>query len=210
MLHELKENFLKKRAEAQGSRERMKSLAEKCVQAYNEAEKRKALGRPGIDPKMAAKKKKKPAVNEPEAPRQEAVQIVFPTATTGSKPKSRSTASELKKTRTAEAEARKRKSSEASPTAPSKKKRKTKKSRAAPTEPLMVEPLSVIHPNAERRLTVHEPAPTEAPKAEDIPAADPTATEDIGHQDNVQDDAALPPLETSKLISIGRPLTPMA
>ena len=28
MLHELKENFLKKRAEAQGSRERMKSLAE--------------------------------------------------------------------------------------------------------------------------------------------------------------------------------------
>ena len=99
MLHELKENFLKKRAEAQGSRERMKSLAERCVQAYNEAEKRKALGRPGIDPKMAAKKKKKPAVNEPEASRQEAISIVFPTAMTGSKPKNRSTASELKKTR---------------------------------------------------------------------------------------------------------------
>ena len=65
MLHELKENFLKKRAEAQGSRERMKSLAERCVQAYNEAEKRKALGRPGIDPKMAARKKKKPAMAEP-------------------------------------------------------------------------------------------------------------------------------------------------
>ena len=55
MLHEHKENFLKKHAEAQGSHERMKSLAEKCVQAYNEAEKRKALGCPGIDPKMAVK-----------------------------------------------------------------------------------------------------------------------------------------------------------
>ena len=32
----------------------MKLLAAKCVQAHNEAEKRKALGRPGIDPKMAA------------------------------------------------------------------------------------------------------------------------------------------------------------
>ena len=74
----------------------------------------------------------------------------------------------------------------------------------------MVEPLSVIHPNAERRLTFHEPAPTEAPDAEDIPAADPIAAEDIGRQDNVQDDAALPQLETSELISIGRPLTPMA
>ena len=55
MLHELKEAFLKKRAEAQGSRERMKNLADKCVQSYNEAEKRKALGHPGIDPRMAAK-----------------------------------------------------------------------------------------------------------------------------------------------------------
>ena len=45
MLHELKEAFLKKRQEAQGSRERMKSLADKCVLAYNEAEKRKSLGR---------------------------------------------------------------------------------------------------------------------------------------------------------------------
>ena len=43
MLHELKEAFLKKRQEAQGSRERMKSLADKCVLAYNEAEKRKSL-----------------------------------------------------------------------------------------------------------------------------------------------------------------------
>ena len=47
----------------------MKSLAERCVQAYNEAEKRKALGRPGIDPRMAAKKKKKPATAESDAPR---------------------------------------------------------------------------------------------------------------------------------------------
>ena len=151
------------------------------MQAYNEAEKRKALGCPGIDPKMAAKKKKKTVPAEPEAPRQEAVPLVFPTATTGSKPKSRSTASELKKTRTAEAEARKRKSSEASPTAPSKKKRKIKKSRAAPTEPLIVEPISTVHPNAERQLTVHESASTEAPEAEDI-----------GHHDNVEDDAVLP------------------
>ena len=30
------------------------------MQGYNEAEKRKALGRPGIDPRMAAKQKKKP------------------------------------------------------------------------------------------------------------------------------------------------------
>ena len=118
MLHELKEAFLKKRTEAQGSHERMKVLANKCVQAYNEAEKRKALGRPGIDPRMAAKKMKKPATAEPDAPRQEADPIVFPTRMTGSKPKSWSTASELKKTRTAEAEARKRKHPEASPTAP--------------------------------------------------------------------------------------------
>ena len=54
MSHELKENFLKKRVEAQGSRERMKSLAERCVQAYNEAEKRKALGRPGREEEEAA------------------------------------------------------------------------------------------------------------------------------------------------------------
>ena len=51
MMHELKEAFHKKHDEAKGSRERMKHLAAKCVQAYNEAEKRKALGRPGIDPK---------------------------------------------------------------------------------------------------------------------------------------------------------------
>ena len=59
MMHELKEAFVKKHAEAQGSRERMKTLADRCVQAYNEAEKHKDLGRPGIDPRMAAKKKQK-------------------------------------------------------------------------------------------------------------------------------------------------------
>ena len=146
MLHELKEAFLKKHAEAQGSRERMKVLADRCVQAYNEAEKRKALERPGIDPRMAAKKKKKPAMAEPEAPRQEADPLVFPTSMTGPKPKARSTASELKKTRTAEAKARKRKNPEASDVAPYKKKRKTKKNRAAPTEPLVVEPISLVRP----------------------------------------------------------------
>ena len=65
MLHELKEAFLKKLQEAQGSRERMKSLADKCVLAYNVAEKRKSLGRPGIDPRMAAKKKKKLPADQP-------------------------------------------------------------------------------------------------------------------------------------------------
>jgi len=223
MLHELKEAFLKKREEAKGSRERMKSLADKCVQAANEAEKHRALGHPGIDPRMAAKRKKKPVVAEPEATRQEAHPIVFPASMTGSKPKVPTVASELKKTRAAEAEARKRKHPEASDVAPSKKKRKTKKDRAAPTEPLVVEPISVARPassHQERRMVIHEPASIEVPEAEDIPAVDPTAAEDIGHHDNVEDDEVLPQIEHqlvsspvlthSELISIGRPLTPIA
>ena len=68
MLNDLKESFQKKREEAKGSRERMKEVADKCVQAYNEVEKRKELGRPGIDPSMAAKKKKSSEANT-EAPR---------------------------------------------------------------------------------------------------------------------------------------------
>ena len=68
MLHELKELFHKKREEAKGSRERMKYFAEKCVQAHNEVEKRKALGHPGIDPRMAAKQKKKSVAARTEAP----------------------------------------------------------------------------------------------------------------------------------------------
>ena len=88
MMHELKEAFHKKREEAKGSRERMKNLAAKCVQGYNEAEKHKALGRPGIDPRMAAKKKKNPVVAQPEASRQEEPRIVFPASMTGSKPRS--------------------------------------------------------------------------------------------------------------------------
>ena len=68
-------------------------------------------------------------------------------------------------------------------------------------------------------MIVHEPTSTEAPEAEDIPAVDPTAAEDIGHQDNVEDDEVLPQIEhkvsspvltNNKLISIGRPLTPIA
>ena len=142
---------------------------------------------------------------------------------TGSKPKVTSTASELKKTRIAEAEARKRKHPEASDAAPYKKKRKTKKDRAAPTEPLVVEPISMVRPASEhheRQLIVHEPASTETHEAEDIPAVDPTAAEDIGHHDNVEDDVVLPQIEHqlvsspvlthSELISIGRPLTPIA
>ena len=65
-------------------------------------------------------------------------------------------------------------------------KRKTKKDRAAPIERLVVEPISVAHPDSlhqERRMVVHEPASTEAPEAEDIPAVDPIAAEDIGHDD---------------------------
>ena len=148
MLHELKEAFLKKCEEARGSRERMKSLADKCVQGYDEAEKRKALGRPGIDPRMAAKQKKKPSMDQTEPSRREEPRIVFPASMTGVKPKVPTVASELKKTRAAEAKARKRKNPEASDAAPSKKKRKTKKDRAAPTEPLVVEPISVAHPKS--------------------------------------------------------------
>ena len=78
----------------------------------------------------------------------------------------------------------------------------------------------MVHPDAERQLTVHEPASTQAPEAEDIPAVDPIAAEDIGHHDNVEEDEVLPQIEHqlvsspvlthNELISIGRPLTPIA
>ena len=42
------------------------------------------------------------------------------------------------------------------------------------------------------RDSLNEPASTEAPEAEDIPAAKPIAAEDIGHHDNVEDDEVLP------------------
>ena len=175
----------------------MKHLAAKCVQAHNKAKKCKALGHPGIDPKMAAKKKK-PTMAQAEASGQEAPRIVFPASMTGSKPKVPTVASELKKTRAAKVEARKRKNKNVSDDAPLTKKRKTKslkKNRAAPSEPLLVEPLSVAHPassHQERQLVLHEPAFTEAPKAEEVPAVDPTAAEDIGPLDNVVDDEVLP------------------
>ena len=67
---------------------------------------------------------------------------------------------------------------------------------------------------------IHEPASIEAPKSEEVSAVDPNAAEDIGHEDNVHDDEVLPQLEPqsvslpaptrSELISIGRPLTPIA
>ena len=145
---------------------------------------------------------------------------------TGSKPKVPSAASELKKTRAAEADASKRKHKDASDGAPSTKKPKTKssrKERAAGTEPLVVEPILVARPacsNQERQLVVHEPATTEAPEDEEIPAANPITAEDIGHEDNVVDDEVLPQLEhhlvslptpkSSEYISIGHPLTPIA
>ena len=117
MLHELKEQFQQKRGAAKGSREWMKLSARKCVQVHNEAKKRKALGRPGIDPKMAAKKKK-PGVAQDEASRREEPRIVFPASMTGMEPKVPTVASELKKTRAAEAEARKHKNKNATDDAP--------------------------------------------------------------------------------------------
>ena len=77
----------------------------------------------------------------------------------------------------------------------------TKKDRAAPTEPLIVEPISMVCPDAECQLTIHEPAFTEAHEAEDFPAADPIAAGDIGHHDHVEDDAALPQLEHQQVSS---------
>ena len=71
----------------------MKILADKCVLAYNEAEKRKSLGHLGIDPRMAAKKKKLLTV-QPAPSRQDEPCIVFPSSMTGSKPKVTTTASE--------------------------------------------------------------------------------------------------------------------
>ena len=61
-------------------------------------------------------------------------------------------ASELKKTRAAEAEARKSKTKATTDDAPPTKKRKTKKKdRDAPTEPLVVEPISVARLASEHR-----------------------------------------------------------
>ena len=60
---------------------------------------------------------------------------------------------------------------------------------------MLVEPISVALPastNREHRLVVHEPASTETHESEDIPAADSTTAEDIGHEDNVEDDEVLP------------------
>ena len=68
----------------------------------------------------------------------------------------------------------------------------------------------MVYPEAERQLTIHEPASTEAHEAEDFPAADPIAAEDIGQHDHVEDDAVFPQIENSEHISIGRPLTPIA
>ena len=87
MAADLKEEFRKRRDDAKGSRDRLTYYAEKCVLAHNEAMKGKALGRPGIDPQMAAKKPKKPIVAETEAQRQERPTIVFPASMTGSKPR---------------------------------------------------------------------------------------------------------------------------
>ena len=96
----------------------MKYFAEKCMQPHNEAEKRKALGHPGIDPNNSEKKKKKSATGRTEEVRQEAATIVFPASMTASKPMVPIAASEPKKTRGDEAEARKCKHKNATEDAP--------------------------------------------------------------------------------------------
>ena len=58
MMIDLKARFKKKCEEAKGSREHMKYYAEKCVQAHNEAVKQKALGRPGINSRLAARRRR--------------------------------------------------------------------------------------------------------------------------------------------------------
>lgn len=125
---------------------------------------------------------------------------------TGLKPKVPSVASDLKKTRHDEAEARKRKHNDTYDDGPSKKKLKTKgsksskKNRAAAPEPLVVDPISVAYAastNRECCLIVHEPASTEAPESEEVPAVDPNAAEDIGKEDNVVDDEVLLSSSTS-------------
>jgi hypothetical protein len=204
------------------------------VQAHNEGLKRKALGRPAIDPKLI-KKKKKPVTPAAEASSQEAPKIVFPSSMLCSKPSAPSIASERKRTQQAEADARKHKQTDASAAPPSQKRQRTKSSKAscraqaetAPSahqEPLLVTPIFVAPPasvNTGRRVIVHEHASTEVPVTEDIPAANPTVAEDIGIDANVQneDDAVLPLItpdvvsspvqENSEPINIGRPLMPM-
>ena len=58
MMHELKEAFRMKREEAKGSRESMKDIAAKCVQGYNEAEKRKALGDQASTPEWLPRRRR--------------------------------------------------------------------------------------------------------------------------------------------------------
>lgn len=66
---------------------------------------------------------------------------------------------------------------------------------------------------------IHEPAYTKAPEDEEISATDPITTEDVGHEDHVEDDDVLPQIEpnlmissppptSSELLSIGCPMTP--
>jgi hypothetical protein len=74
MMAELKEEFQRCCDEAKGTRERLKKYAEKTVQAHNEGLKRKALGRPTIDPKLI-KKKNKPVTPAAEPSRQDAPKL---------------------------------------------------------------------------------------------------------------------------------------
>ena len=170
----MKEEFQRRRDDAKGARDRLKHYAEKCAQAHNEGLKRIALSRPAIDPKVVKNKKKKPVASHAEASRQDVPKIIFPPSFSSSKPSALSVASERKRTQQVEVEARKHKQQEAPSTSPSEKRQKTKSSKAsrrrkaptapsAPLEPLLVKPLSVALPastNQDRRMVVHEPAPT--------------------------------------------------
>ena len=55
-------------------------------------------------------------------------------------------------------------------------------------------------------MVIHEPASTKAHDAEDNPAVDPTATEDIGPHDNVEDDEVLPQIEQFGIIAYAHAL----
>ena len=78
---------------------------------------------------------------------------------------------------------------------------------------------SVPEGEEQHNSVAHQVFPDAAP-AVNISASEARAAEDIGHQDNVENDEVLPQIEhnvvsshvltNSELISIGRPLTPIA
>jgi hypothetical protein len=80
-LTKMKEEFAQCRGLAKGSRIRLKEKAAKAVQARNEGLKRKALGRPAIDPRLIKKKKTIPSEDN-APPLDEQPKIIFPSSMT--------------------------------------------------------------------------------------------------------------------------------